>query len=104
MQGEIILPPIKTFTIEDSVKDQARKVLEEAAELFAEVNEYAACQKICNDASFGWSYRENAILEAMDTIQAVCNLLEMLDVWNDDIVEAYEAVVRKNQLRGRYEG
>lgn len=93
--GEVTLPPIKTFTIEDTVKDQARKVLEEAAELFNVANE---CEK-----EYSISMFDNVVSESMDTIQAVCNLLEMLNVWDDDIVKAYDLVLKKNKERGRYD-
>lgn len=89
IKGEIILPPIKTFTIEDSVKDQARKVLEESAELFGAVND---------------GMYNHAISEAMDTVQSICNLLEMLGSSDEDIERNYRNVVAKNKARGRYDG
>ena len=100
-KGEVTLPPIKTFTIEDSVKDQARKVLEEAAELFSAANEYEKFKGIGQNVKE--VYLNDIISEALDTIQAVCNLLEMLNVWDDDIVKAYELVFEKNKERGRYD-
>lgn len=87
MNGEIVLPPIETFTREENAKDQARKVLEEAAELFGAVN----------DGMYHY-----AVEEAMDTIQAVCNLIEMLEISDDEIKGNYKKVVQKNKARGYY--
>lgn len=101
IKGEFILPPIKTFTIEDTEKDQARKVLEEAAELFCAATGYEKFKRLGSDVKDG--FLNDTISEALDTIQVVCNMLEMLGVSNDDIVKAYELVVKKNQERGRYD-
>ena len=90
MNGEIVLPPIETFTREENVKDQARKVLEEAAELFVAVtdNRFDLSETVC---------------EAMDTIQAICNLLEMMEVTDQQIEISYKDVVYKNKKRGYYD-
>lgn len=89
MNGEIILPPIETFTREENVKDQARKVLEEAAELFSAIND---------------GMYQYALEEAMDTVQAICNLLEMLEFSDYEIEAYYKSVVAKNKARGYYNG
>ena len=91
IKGEIILPPIKTFTIEDNEKCQALKVLEEASEVVE------AVKNPDKDLS-------ELVEEVMDTIQACCNLLELYCVTDSEIEISYRDVVDKNTKRGRYDG
>lgn len=90
IKGEIVLPPIKTFAIEENAKDQALKVLEEAAEVVE------AVKNPDKDLS-------EKVEEVMDTIQACCNLLEKLEVTDLEIRISYQDVVDKNTKRGRYD-
>lgn len=79
---------ISTFTIEESVRKQAVKVLEESAELFAAVDAPHTCMK-------------DILAEAADTVTAVANLLASLEVSQDEVDEAVGLCNGRNAQRGR---
>lgn len=80
----IILPAVETFAPGTTEKEQALKVLEEAAEV-------VAAQQL--------ESRERVIEECADVIQATCNLLRMLGVGS--MVEPMAACNLRNRKRGR---
>jgi phosphoribosyl-ATP pyrophosphohydrolase len=89
-------------------KEAAVKVLEEAAESFAEYQGVAyclSCQFICADCETDrghgrCAYKYNLANEIADTIQAACNLAARYDL---DIEAAMERCEQRNRGRGRYE-
>lgn len=83
-------PETYDFVEKLSWKAQALKVLEEAAEL-VEATKKDRC---------GFAILE----EAMDTLQALANYLELLGYSFDDFQAAYDRVFLKNWKRGYYDG
>lgn len=80
-------PKIDTFTIEANSKQQALKVLEEAAEVVDAVKR---------------EDRRDTLEEVMDLAQALANLCEFLGYDEFDLAVAYRRVYEKNKERGRY--
>lgn len=82
--AHVILPAVETFMLGTTEREQAMKVLEEAAEVMA-------AQRLED--------RERVIEECADVIQATCNLLRMLGVSN--MTSPMAACNRRNRERGR---
>lgn len=74
---------VNTFRSDCTDREQALKVLEEAAEVFAAYE----------DCGYGLS------MEIADVITAACNLAERFNI---DMVEAMRDCEEKNRKRGRY--
>lgn len=88
-------PKVPTFVIEESMKEQGKKVLEEASELFAAVQEY--------DKNPTRETRKRVREEAADVNQALMNCLEMIGVnevtMDEDVMDCFA----RNYARGRFE-
>lgn len=104
---------VKTFRMDCSDKEQAVKVLEEAAEVFGAWQQVDACA--CDEVGLGvedcprCSYEtfiggcENMQYladEIADVIQAACNLAQRYEI---DMQEAMMRCEWRNRERGRYE-
>ena len=85
---------VKPFRADCTDKDAARKVVEEAAEAFAE-------WVIMTDTPLGESGDHRLPDELADCITACCNLAERYGL---DMQAALDRVERKNRERGRYDG
>lgn len=85
---------VETFPDVEPTKEQALKVLEEAAEVFGAWQIY---EPFHNDTL----YKLDVIDEIADVIMASCNLLSALGV--DDAVPFIDACVERNRARGRYD-
>ena len=89
---------VHTFKLPCSEKEQALKVLEEAAEVFAEFQEVEHelamgrphDQCLCDDLGY----------EIADCITACCNLAERYEI---DLKAMIKKVEKSNRERGRYE-
>lgn len=88
MNLTIYLPPIHTFDVETDLKGQAVKVLEEAAELLEATKTRS---------------RDEALLEAVDVIQATVNWIAKRGYSNVEVAEAFRKVYKGNVDRGRYQ-
>lgn len=88
-------PKVATFIIEKNEKEQAKKVLEEAAEFYAAVQDYVKNETSENKKRF----RE----EAADLNQALMNCLSMLGVGSVGLEEDAMDCFARNYARGRYE-
>lgn len=84
---------VSTFPNVEADKEQAKKVLEEAAEVYAAWQEW-------NEGGMLYSDRVNIAEECADLITATCNLLAALGV--QDVREALALCELKNRKRGRY--
>lgn len=95
MDKTLKLPPIRLFPINPGSEtvDQALKVVEEACELLAATKEYRR-------NSSGENF-DHMLEEAMDVYQALGEFIA--DEPDVVIHAAYNLVVEKNRLRGRYE-
>lgn len=80
---------IETFTVEDSLDAQVKKVLEEANELFAEIHNRHVYE------------REAIVSEAIDTVTAVANVLACIHTAQDTVDEAIIDCNARNAERGR---
>lgn len=89
----------KTFTMEDSLAKQATKTLEEAAEFFMAVRTYE--RDLRNDSMFTATALQMAIDEGADVIQTVLNAFDAMGLYVDDVEEAMERCLFRNQERGR---
>lgn len=92
------LTNVRTFPSAEPTKEQALKVLEEAAEIFG------AWQLMRDTAEAGLNPRhETAYLmdEIADTIQASCNLAAALGV--TDLTPYLARCEERNRERGRYD-
>jgi NTP pyrophosphatase (non-canonical NTP hydrolase) len=83
---------VKPFRADCTDKDAAKKVVEEAAEAFAE-------WVIMTDTPLGESGDHRLPDELADCITACCNLAERYGL---DLQAALDRVERKNRERGRY--
>lgn len=88
----ITIGEVATFPHAKADKEQAKKILEESAEIYAAWELWHEQQ---------WNYkRANALKdECADVIQAVANMLAALGV--DDFTEYMQACERRNRARGR---
>lgn len=80
-------------------KEQAGKVLEEAAELYAAWQIYEQAKRL-GDERRASAARQHFEDEAADVVQAVGNLCDSEGV--SDLRHAQKACVMRNRLRGRY--
>ena len=102
----IKLGAVRAFSRVEPAKEQALKVLEEAAEVFgawqeAEISKTAYAEpeeREVNGYAFG--YGEVLLDEIADTIQASCNLAAALGV--TDLTPHLAACEERNRERGRY--
>ena len=95
---------VSTFRTDCTDKEQAKKVLEEAAEAYGAWEGLAATREV--EASLGAyammvpSFADDLADEIADTITACANLAERYGL---DLQAALGRVERKNRERGRYE-
>lgn len=93
------LTNVRAFPSVQPIKEQALKVLEEAAEIFG-------AWQVLWDAVEGTSEkrvhsaRESLLAEIADTVTACCNLAASLNV--TDLTPHLAACEEKNRRRGRY--
>lgn len=87
-------------------KEQALKVVEEAAEVFSAWENWNS--KACGDLGYYESHSYGACIEyrnlldeCADVIQATCNLLASLDIKKFEYV--MDECYARNEARGRYE-
>ena len=106
----VTIGEVTTFANPKASKKQAKKILEEAAEVFAAWQEFDCCRytAVDNAARGECSLRDNynvtftrneLVDECADLITATANLLAALGV--DDMREAMRACKRRNRERGR---
>lgn len=86
------IPPVRTFHGVAPDKAQALKPLEEAAEVFGAWQRFYEGPTKTNE--------ELLVDECADVIQATCNLLAAIGVY--DLTDAMAACERRNRERGRY--
>lgn len=99
--GAVRFPEATAFDGYDRAitKEQALKVLEEAAELVEAVKRCETWRVAERDAPFP-SAREDVIDEAMDVYQALANLLAG-EFTDGEIADAYGRCLERNRRRGR---
>lgn len=95
-------PPVPTFAMEKSLRAQAIKVLEEAAELVESTKRYERTMDD-RDASMDdlVGAREDLMSEAADVNQALMNLLDAIASDGDEAAEAAAKCTARNIKRGR---
>lgn len=103
--GTVAIPPVKVFRELSFGKEQAVKVLEEAAEVFGAWQGLDRCSRPFTDvdghtADALVGLRASLIDECADVIQATCNLLAAFGV--TDMSGAMAECERRNRERGRY--
>lgn len=96
---------IKTFPNVEPNKEQALKVVEEAAEVFGAWQNW---NKVCNNKGYFESHSygtcpeyRDLLDECADVIQATCNLLASLDINKFEYV--MDECYARNEKRGRYD-
>ena len=92
-------PPVPTFTIDGSLRSQALKVLEEAAELVDATKAYESA----DETDDVWDAYAAMIEEAADVNQALMNLLDMAGEFNESLAAAAAQCTIRNIERGRLE-
>ena len=90
---------VKTFFMPCTEKQQALKVLEEAAEVYAEWQEVE--HELAMGMPFDKCLAEDLGYEIADCITACCNLAERYGI---DLKAMIKKVEKSNRERGRYEG
>ena len=90
-------PPVPTFTIEGSLRSQALKVLEEAAELVEATKAYESADET-DDAMEAYSAMME---EAADVNQALMNLMNAVGECNGSLSAAAAECTIRNIDRGR---
>ena len=92
-------PPVPTFAIEGSLRSQALKVLEEAAELVESVKAYESEEGAGNDLELD---KYMAMMEeAADVNQALMNLMNAVGECNGSLSAAAAKCTIRNVERGR---
>lgn len=92
-------PPVPTFAIESSLRSQALKVLEEAAELVEAVKAYESEEGDGNDLELD---KYMAMMEeAADVNQALMNLMDAVGECNGSLSAAAAECTIRNVERGR---
>lgn len=92
-------PPVPTFTIEGSLRSQALKVLEEAAELVEAVKAYESAEGSGNDLELD---KYMAMMEeSSDVNQALMNLMNAVGECNGSLSAAAAECTIRNIDRGR---
>lgn len=102
----MLFPETKDFTITDSAKDQALKVLEEAAEFVEAVKLYIQADSLeseINAFNSAYMFELAAQHEFCDILQAMGNFAQLIGWGPEQIEEAYSSIVKGNEARGRYE-
>ena len=89
----------KTFVLEDSLKKQGVKVLEEAAELSVALSEYEKCATKYERDYWLQRVRE----EGPDVIQTVLNVYDAAGLQAEHLMDDMRACYRRNVCRGRVE-
>jgi len=86
---------VRTFPITNLLEpvDQALKIMEEAAEVFAEAQKL---EKNNYKGDFG-----KLVMECSDVIMATCNMLHLVGC--DNITHIMRACEKRNEDRGRYD-
>lgn len=95
--NEVHIGSVVTFKVLNPDKEQALKPLEEAAEVFAAWQDWAAYYRFEKEEDI--ILRENLLDECADVIQSVCNLAEALGVY--DLEPYMKACEQRNRERGR---
>ena len=91
----------KTFAIEDNLTAQALKTMEETAEFFMAARSYERDKAA--DSPFVTTSMQMAIDEGADVIQTVLNAFDMMGLYPEDVEDAMERCLKRNQVRGRVE-
>lgn len=104
----MIIGNVRTFPFENlpELRDQATKVLEEAAEVFSACERYRYLDKEKLNWYRNHSYElcpeyRNLLDECADVIMAICNLLSLLRVI--DFSSIIDECEKRNSERGRYD-
>lgn len=102
----IKLGGVRAFPRVEPTKEQAVKVLEEAAEVFGAWREWDRFHRVHSvfdhpKAMTAKAMKESIIAECCDTIQACCNLAAALGV--TDLTPHLAACEERNRKRGRYD-
>ena len=87
------------FVVEDDLKDQAKKILEEAAEVYSaweNLDNYDGSDDINNDRLYC-----EVVKECADVIQASMNMMYAIGCSGVDIEHAMNRCLRRNKERGR---
>ena len=87
---------VETWDTGCTVREQALKVLEEAAEAFAAARNYAEFRSHLPEGA--GNQRMHVLAECADVITATCNLLSMLGV--EDATEIMADCARRQRERG----
>ena len=97
----VTIGDVSTFPHPRADKQQATKILEESAEVYAA---WQALQTWTKDggSELATPFVDNVKAECADLITAVSNLLDALGV--EDMHKEMKACERRNRARGRYEG
>lgn len=102
----VFLPPVRCFDHVESDKEEALKVLEEAAEVFGAWQQYDECRaeyELNSDVLDSRFYVDEPIRalvnECADVIQATCNLLYSIGV--TDMAQPMGSCEQRNRERGR---
>lgn len=100
------LGAVRAFPRVEPTKEQAVKVLEEAAEVFGAWQEWDRFHRVHSvfdhpKAMTAKAMKESIIAECCDTIQACCNLAASLGV--TDLTPYLARCEERNRERGRYE-
>lgn len=90
-------PPVPTFVIEGTLRSQALKVLEEAAELVEAVKAYVSSEEIRDVLET----RAAMMAESADVNQALMNLMAAVHACNESLSDASEKCTIRNIERGR---
>lgn len=92
LNNKVLIGAVRTFENIQPDKDQAKKVLEEAAEL------YGAWESLNKGESLDF---ENLEDEACDLLTATCNLLAAFGI--RDIQDAMRRCEKRNTEKGRFD-
>lgn len=95
--NRLCFPPVPTFTIEGTLRSQALKVLEEAAELVEATKAYESADET-DDA---WDAHVSMMEEAADVNQSLMNLMRAVGECNGSLEAAADSCAMRNALRGR---
>lgn len=96
-------PPVPTFAIEGSLRSQALKVLEEAAELVeaTKLVDSVKAYESADETDDAWNARVLMMEEAADVNQALMNLMNAVGECNGSLSAAAAECTIRNVERGR---
>lgn len=95
-------PAVHCFAMESTLRAQALKVLEEAAELVESTKRYERTMDDRNASMDGLvGAREDLMSEAADVNQALANLLDAIASDSEEAAEAAAKCTARNIRRGR---